>query len=154
MKKIKLTCALVTSLFASTTFAENVFVVVDSVQSSNSPLIAEIKELSGPMDKNAEQTLYSTGNHQLVVLDSDRLIEDMSNLSKENFTNANSIIIAGSVENNRLLAEYLIGYGARGDYLVIKGLNSEEGIELVRFDKSETLSLSKTAQALVKNAIN
>ena len=154
MKKITLLSILASSLFVTSAMAESVYVLTDNMAQSPKPVVTEIMAMSGAIDnKTGEKALYSTQDHQLVVLDSDLIVNNIDSLAKDKFAHANSIIITGSADNNQAVAQHLLGYGSKADYLVIKGLKSDKGIELVRFDKNDKVSLHGIAQSLVKSAI-
>jgi hypothetical protein len=154
MKKFTILTVFTSSLFVTSAMAESVYVLADNITQSSQTIVNEIMTMSGATDiQTAEKVLYSTKDHQIVVLDSDLIINNISDLTKDKLSHANSIIITGSADNNQAVAQHLLGYGSKADYLVIKGLKGDKGIELIRFDNNNNVSLRGIAQSLVKNAI-
>ncbi|WDE08749.1 hypothetical protein SG34_033145 [Thalassomonas viridans] len=154
MKKMTLLGIILSSFFTQTVMAENIYLSMNNMTNSQDALILEMMTMTGPIDNiTGESALFSTKNHNAIILDSDMLIKDIESLSKGSFAHANSIIITGSAENNVLVSQHLLGYSNQGDYLIIKGINSDSGIELIHFDKNDSVSLQGTAKSLIKAAV-
>lgn len=144
---------LLLSLVVSNAFAADVHLLTSST-SADSAIAQEMEKLQGPINTDTvEPALSSENNFEFLVIESKDYAQDMNSLTKNTLASANALLITGQPEQNALIAQYLLGYSVAADYLLIKGLKTDQGPKLVYFNNEKDLSLDNVARSIVKSAL-